>query len=122
MLLLLDQNIPRAVADELRRIFPAWKILHTSQVELDNKSDDYVFQWVQDNQAVIVTYDEDFADRRIFTLNEDCGIVRLRVWPTTAAETVQALNRLFSEVAEAELRGALIIVGRSTIRIRSLRK
>ncbi|CAE6694314.1 hypothetical protein NSPZN2_10379 [Nitrospira defluvii] len=45
--------------------------------------------------------------------------MRLRVWPTTIEETKQALGRLLSEVAEAELTASLIIVDRSRIRVRT---
>jgi hypothetical protein len=46
-------------------------------------------------------------------------VIRLRVWPTTVAEITRALVRLFAEVSLGELRGALTIVDRERIRIRS---
>ncbi|WP_425518090.1 hypothetical protein [Nitrospira defluvii] len=66
-----------------------------------------------------MTFDEDFADGRSFPVQRHHSIVRLRVWPTTIEETKQALGRLLSEVAEAELTASLIIVDRSRIRVRT---
>jgi hypothetical protein len=71
------------------------------------------------NGALIVSFDEDFADGRSFPARDHHGIVRLRVWPTTIEETEQALARLFSEVSADELTGSLVIVDRSKIRVRS---
>lgn len=46
------------------------------------------------------------------------GIVRLRVWPTTVEETQAALERLLPEVPEGGLKGALVVIDRTRIRVR----
>jgi len=81
--------------------------------------DEAVFFWAARNKALIISFDEDFADGRSFPAREHHGIVRLRVWPTTTEETQQALDRLFREVSDDELSRALVIVDPSRIRIRS---
>ena len=68
---------------------------------------------------ILISFDEDFADGRSFPALGHHGIVRLRVWPTTTGETEQALERLLSEVSDAELTGSLVIVDRSRIRVRA---
>ena len=115
---LLDQNIPRAIATWLRSIRPTWAVHHTSDLELSGKSDEAVFSWAVQNKALIISFDEDFADGRSFPARAHHGIVRLRVWPTTIEETQQALNRLLEQVTDDELTGSLVIVDRSRIRIR----
>ena len=120
--ILLDQNIPRAIASWLRSIRPTWAVHHTSDVELSGKSDEAVFSWAVQNKALIISFDEDFADGRSFPAREHHGIVRLRVWPTTIEETQQALNRLLQEVTDDELMGSLVIVDRSRIRVRPRQK
>ena len=72
----------------------------------------------QDNQAIVITFDEDFADLRTFPVGH-AGVIRLRVWPTTIEETQDGLSRLFAEVSVDEIEGALVIVDRTKIRIRS---
>lgn len=118
---LLDQNVPRAVAAWLRARRPSWMVFHASEVGLDSQPDQRVFLWAQERRAVIVTFDEDFGDIRSFPVGTHHGIVRLRIWPTTIEETEDALGRLIEEVDETELAGALVIVGRSRIRIRPRR-
>src|SRR3954471_9647071 len=94
--LLLDQNIPRPVTDWLRDQRPAWTIFHAAEVGLGNRSDPEVFAWAQERQAIVVTYDADFADQRAFPLGTHHGIIRLRVRPTTVEETQAALLRLLA--------------------------
>ena len=88
---LLDQNVPRAVAVWLRRSRPSWTVHHATQVGLGAKSDREIFEWAQARQAIIITFDEDCADQRSFPVGKHHGIVRLRVWPTTIDETQRAL-------------------------------
>jgi predicted nuclease of predicted toxin-antitoxin system len=57
------------------------------EVGLSGAVAEKVFAWAQQHQAVIVTFDEDFADQRSFPLGEHYGIIRLRIWPTTIEET-----------------------------------
>lgn len=117
--ILLDQNVPQAVVSWLKLLKPMWAVVHTRDVGLSGKADEEVFVWAQQQAAVIVTFDEDFADGRSFPAQRHHGIVRLRVWPTTIEETQQALGRLVSEVTEDELTHSLIIVDRSRIRVRT---
>jgi predicted nuclease of predicted toxin-antitoxin system len=116
---LLDQNVPRPVAVWLRGLKPAWTVYHVKDVSLEGKPDSEIFAWAQEHQAIVITFDEDFADQRSFPVGLHYGVVRLRVWPTTIEETENALARLFSEVSEYELSGALIIIDRTRIRIRA---
>jgi predicted nuclease of predicted toxin-antitoxin system len=115
---LLDQNVPREVASWLRGLRPSWDVRHAAEVGLAGKTDREVFEWAAAHQAEIITFDEDFADRRSFRVREHHGMVRLRVWPTTVEETQAALERLLAEVPERELTGALVIIDRARIRVR----
>lgn len=114
--LLLDENVPVQVLAWLRDFRPQWRIEHTSETGLNGRPDHEIFQWAQDHSAIVVTFDEDFADIRNFDVGH--GVIRLRVWPTTSAETIAALSRLFSTVTEQELQEALVIVDRNRIRVR----
>ena len=116
--LLLDQNIPEEIARWLRGKFPAWSVSHVKEIGLAGRPDPDIFRWAQTNQAVVISYDEDFADTRSFPLGSHHGIVRLRVWPTTVEETRLAIERLLAQVSEADLRGSLVIVDREKIRLR----
>jgi predicted nuclease of predicted toxin-antitoxin system len=119
--LLLDQNIPEAITRWRREKFPAWKVSHVKEIKLDGRPDSEIFRWAQTHQAIVVTYDEDFADTRSFPLGSHHGIVRLRVWPTTVEETQSALERLLTRVPETDLNGSLVIIDREKIRLRHKR-
>ena len=116
---LFDQNIPSAVASWLRSARPSWTVFHVSEVNLKGKEDSEIFEWAQTKKAIIVTYDEHFADQRFFPVGKSYGIIRLKVWPTTIEETKKALKRLIAEVSEKELHNALVIIDRTHIRVRS---
>lgn len=118
--LLLDQNVPVEVARWLKTVRPEWQVWHVNWVGLEGSDDSTIFRWAQDADAVVITFDEDFADARMYPPGTHAGVVRLRVWPTTIEECVAALSRLLEEVTEEDLYGALIIIDRSKIRIRRL--
>lgn len=116
---LLDQNVPRSIGAWLSKTQPEWIVQHTSEIGLAGADDREIFDWAQEREAIIVTFDEDFADQRAFPVEGHAGVIRLRVWPTTAEETRQALDRLVGQTTDEELQEALVIVDRSKIRIRS---
>jgi predicted nuclease of predicted toxin-antitoxin system len=116
--LLLDQNIPQEIAVWLRGKLPNWRVTHAKEAGLDGRPDPEVFRWAQTNQAIIISYDEDFADTRSFPLGTHHGIVRLRVWPTTVEMTPWAIERLLAQVQPADLPGSLVIIDRQKIRLR----
>ena len=118
---LLDQNIPRPVLQWLKAERPDWAVDHASEVGLAGKPDVEVFRWAQERGAIIITFDEDFADQRAFPVGEHHGVVRLRIWPTSVTETQNAIRLLISAVPGRELCGALVIVGRTRIRVRARR-
>lgn len=115
---LLDQNVPRVVAAWMRQIRTTWIVTHTSDLGLDGRPDTEIFDWAQTNGYLIITFDADFADTRTFPVGGNYGVIRLRVKPTTVEEAESALSRLLAQVSDAELRGALVIVARDTIRVR----
>lgn len=78
---LLDQNVPRAVAAWLRGLRPSWDVHHATEVGLTGRSDREVFDWAQARQAIIITFDEDFADRRSFPVGGHYSVVRLGYGP-----------------------------------------
>ena len=119
---LLDQNIPREIAHWLRAEHSEWKVSHVYDAGLMGRPDAELFRWAQANEAIIITYDEDFADCRLFPLGSHFGIIRLRVWPTTEETTRAALSRVFSQVPVTGLGGSLVIVDLNRIRLRRPRE
>jgi predicted nuclease of predicted toxin-antitoxin system len=119
--LLLDQNVPRQVGEFLRRRRPEWRVFHAGEVGLSGAPDERVFQWAQQERAIVITFDEDFADARTYPLGSHAGVIRLRVWPTTIEQTQEALERLLTTVPDEDLPGSLVIIDRERIRVRRFR-
>jgi len=90
------------------------------RIGFQGKPDLFLYQWAQEHNAIVITFDEDFADARMYPLGEHHGVIRLRVWPTTIENTQEALNRLFSQVQEHDLRKSLIIIDNYKIRVRKI--
>jgi len=119
LLILLDQNVPRLVVPWLEQLQPNWRVVHTSELGLSGATDSAVLEWAQDRGAIVVTFDEDLADQRAFPVGSHCGVIRLRIWPTTIEATQRALERLLGTIdSDEDLPGALIVVGQDRIRIR----
>ena len=116
--ILLDQNVPRQVCDFLHLKRPEWRILHVNEIGLKGAADEVIFQRAQVEGAIVVTFDEGFADTRMYPVGTHVGIIRLRVWPTTVEQTERALGRLLESVEDRDLIRSLVIVDPQRIRIR----
>ena len=93
-------------------------MFHVLEVGLQGHTDSDIFQWAQLNRCIIVTFDTDFTDRRNLGPGLHCGVILLRIRPTTIEQTRLALDRLLTETDEADLAGALVVVGRRNVRVR----
>lgn len=118
--ILLDQNIPQALSEWLKKKLPGWEIRHVNDLGFQGQTDQSLFLWAQENEAIIVTYDEDFADSRFYPLGQHHGIIRLRVWPTTIEQTQTAMERLVADLPPSRWRDCLIIIDNQKIRVRKL--
>ena len=58
--LLCDQNIPMAVAVWLRSRKPSWTVHHVNELGFAGQTDDFLYRWARDQEAIVITYDEDF--------------------------------------------------------------
>ncbi len=117
---LIDQNVPFAVTEWLRVQRPDWTIQHVKDLGFEGKSDSFLYQWAQENGAIVLTYDEDFADARMYPLGAHHGVIRLRVWPTTIENTQQAIARMLKQIPERSLPNSLIIIDNYKIRVRKI--
>jgi len=118
--ILLDQNVPVAVTAWLAQRLPEWRIAHVNPLGFAGQTDRFLFDWAQKNGALVITFDEDFADSRLQTPGAHHGVIRLRVWPTTTEMAIRALERLMANLPPAEWAGGLIIVDNHRIRVRRL--
>ena len=87
-------------------------------IGLRGASDQIIFEWARENSAIVFTFDEDFADTRMYPTGSHDGVIRLRVWPTTIEQIEEALDRLLNAVPDESLSRSLIIIDNLKIRIR----
>lgn len=116
--ILFDQNIPPVICEFVRKRKPDWEVRHVNDVGLQGAPDEVIFRWAQSDLSIVITFDEDFADARMYPAGSHAGVVRLRVWPTTIENTERALVRLFDSVGEEDLQGSLVIIDEAKIRVR----
>ena len=116
--ILVDQNVPVAMAEWLRGQRPGWTVRHVNELGFAGRDDVFLFQWALQETAIIITYDEDFADARFYALGRHRGVVRLRVWPTTIEATIAAMERLLAQLPASEWPNNLIIIDNRKIRVR----
>ena len=89
---ILDENIPPSIAAFLSSRRPAWDIRHVRDIGLRGSPDATIFEWAQQRNAIVLTFDEDFADTRMYPAGTHAGVIRLRVWPTTIEQIEAALD------------------------------
>jgi predicted nuclease of predicted toxin-antitoxin system len=116
--IVLDQNVPPVIAEYLRLQRPEWTVRHVRDIGLSGASDHVIFERAQRLGAIVITFDQDFADTRTYPVGSHAGVIRLRVWPTTIEATEAALGRLLSTTDDEVLPGSLIIIDNLRIRIR----
>jgi predicted nuclease of predicted toxin-antitoxin system len=115
---ILGENIPPSITGFLRSRQSAWDVRHVRDVGLRGSADSTIFLWAQQHNAIVITFDEDFADTRMYPAGTHAGVIRLRVWPTTIEQIEAALDRLLNSIEDDRLPGSLIIIDGQRIRIR----
>ncbi len=70
------------------------------------------------DQRVLLTLDADFANVLRYPPEATLGVVRLRLHPATEEAIDEMLKRTIPRVAEASIRGKLVVVDERRIRIR----
>ena len=92
---LLDQNVPSPILPWLReRVGEAAEVTSTRELGLQRMRDEDLFMYCQNENMVIVTYDEDFQNPLVVSNIPGYGVVRLNVYPTGVLQTQEALARL----------------------------
>lgn len=119
--ILIDQNVPLALSGWLKEKLTGWEIWHVNELQLQGSSDEFLYKWAQMHKAIIMTYDEDFADSRFYILGDHYGVIRLRVWPTSIEETQKAIERLIQGLSPDNWNHHLIIIDNKKIRVRKVK-
>jgi predicted nuclease of predicted toxin-antitoxin system len=112
----LDENLPEVVATEL--IALGHDAATCAQEGIAGTGDASIASHSVSEQRIIITYDLDFSDVRLFAPGTHPGIFVLRLRSQDIDSTQAALARLFATTRESDLTGNLVIVEDHRIRIR----
>jgi predicted nuclease of predicted toxin-antitoxin system len=114
---LLDQNIPAPIVSWLQnKVGEAAEITSTRTLRMQRMSDEEIFNYCQQHQMVIITYDEDFQNPLVIENLPGYGVVRLNVYPTGLQQTQAALQRLLDSYPVEAWEKASIVIDPHKIR------
>ena len=95
--ILLDQNIPSPIESWLQNLVGnGAEISSTRTLGMQRMTDEEIFYFCQQQQMVIITYDEDFQNPLVIPDIPGYGVIRLNIYPTGLRQTQQALHRLLA--------------------------
>lgn len=114
----IDEDIPRSTSKALAQL--GYEVLDIRDHGFRGAKDDQIYQFAQDNQAVLVTGDLGFGNILHFPIGSHFGIIVIHFPSEIATQEVnnQVIKRL-NELTSDELKGNLVIIEPGKIRIRT---
>ncbi|MGV3551562.1 DUF5615 family PIN-like protein [Rhizobium sp.] len=106
MIFLVDAQLPVAMARWLAA--KGHQAQHVSEVQMQSASDSAIWHYAHEKQAVIITKDEDFANKRVLVLSGPT-IVGVRLGNARNNALIDWLERGYSFMLEAIERGETLI-------------
>jgi len=118
MRLLVDENMPRSTLPTL--VASGHDAEDVRDVGLRGAADQPIFRYACDQDRMLVTRDLDFANLLQYPLGTHPGILVLRLPETLRPEAVlRTLTAALSQLGGRDLRGDLVIVEWTRVRVRS---
>lgn len=111
-----DQNITVETTEFLHR--QGHDVSSTRDVGLAEAPDDEVLAFAIKEDRVLLTYNADFGDIRLFPIGTHAGIIRLRIAEQTSEVLHPVLLSSLADLAGRDLSGKLVTVTKTAIRIR----
>jgi predicted nuclease of predicted toxin-antitoxin system len=115
--LLADEDVPMSTVEMLRR--EGFEVLDVREVGLRGKTDDEVFDFAQQEQAVILTGDVGFGNLLRYPLGTHAGIIVVHYPNEMSCSAINGeIRAACAALTEAEMKGALMILEPGRIRLR----
>lgn len=111
---LLDQMFDHSVLKVLRE--EGYDVLAVSEVGMSTADDAEIMQWAISNNRIVVTLDDHFGDWSILPLSRHPGVIRLKINPTTSANTLNLLVPFLEKHRNRDFSNYLVIVRSTGIR------
>jgi predicted nuclease of predicted toxin-antitoxin system len=118
MRLLLDMNLPPAMADWLRS--EGHDAIHARELGLGRLSDREIFARAAAEQRVTVTFDLDFGEIVGLAAAANAGVILLRLRSARQSALRDRVRVAIARAAKALQSGAIVLVEDARIRIRPM--
>lgn len=112
--ILLDQMFDRAVLARLREL--GYDVLAVSEIGMSTADDAEIVQWAITHDRTVITLDDHFGDWSVLPLSAHAGVIRLKLNPTTTANTLNLLVPFLAANTERDFKNHLVIVRQSGVR------
>lgn len=112
-----DEDLHRSLGAILKEL--GFEVLDIRDYGLRGKSDEDIFNFAQQKEAILFSGDLGFANILKFPLGRHHGIVILRFPNEMQTEMInQIVARLLRKIPEADFAGNLVIISPSSIRLK----
>ena len=118
MRLLLDMNLPPAMAEWLRA--EGHDAVHVREIGLADSPDHSVFARAAEDARIVVTFDLDFGEVIALRGASGAGVALLRLRLARQSRLRERFRVVIAEAAEALEAGAIVVVEDARIRIRRM--
>jgi len=116
MRLKVDENLPRAACDLLKRA--GHDAISVGQQGLGGADDTRIYQLCQDERCALITLDVDFANVQAYDPKSSFGVIVLRLARQDRQRVLDALARTLPVLEREPLAKRLWVVEEDRIRIR----
>ena len=114
--LFIDECINWDVIFALRQ--NGFDTLTVRDTKLTGSDDETIFKFACENKRILLTYDRGFGDIFRFNISESSGIIIILTGQMKKNEIINIILSFISTIdKQTDLRGKLVIVGKSRIRI-----
>ena len=114
MRLFLDQMFRVELAERLRT--EGHDVVRASEAGLSRADDADILVQAISQQRVLVTLDGHFGDWAVLPLASHCGVIRLRIHPTTSDNALRVLLPLLAGRTETHFHNQLVIASPARVR------
>lgn len=114
---LIDEDLHRTLEETLIQL--GHQASDVRDEGLRGASDNQVFQFAQEHNAVVITADLDFSNTVRFPIDSHHGIVILRFANELSTAAINAeVTKLLKDITDDELDGNLIVVSPGQVRMK----
>jgi len=115
---LLDQGLSPHAAQLLRQ--SGWHALHVTECALDRAQDSEILEYALQHSFICVTLDHDFHTHLARAKALAPSVVFVRVEGLNSNAQVELIQRVWESCEEALRSGAVVSVGKYSLRVRQL--